>query len=430
MKYFLSAFLFALLLPVLAQDTLQIMQYNLLNYGNYFNDCTTTSNNVNTKNNHLRTIISHVKPDVFTVNELSNTTSYHQMILDQVLNINGENKYRKAVSFNYADSYIVNMLYYNSEKVALYSQDVVFSAVRDIDVFTMYYKAADLAQTRDTIFFTCFVAHLKAGDSDSDATQRAGMVATAMTYIRTHNLPDNMMFMGDFNLYTNQEQAYVNLTYSYNGTRYFYDPIETEGSWNNNSTYKNVHTQSTHGNNVDCFSSGGLDDRFDFIMASGPLLEGGDKMMMLTETYRPLGNDGQHFNKSITDSPTNTSAPGQVIEALYGMSDHLPILVQLKVDANTGIAESNSPITAIRFANPSSGMLPYQVSLSGHGAMDLNVEIYDIFGRKQLSQQVRAMEGSAAGTLNLESLANGFYLFVVLDENNRSESRKFLLNKK
>jgi hypothetical protein len=40
------------------------------------------------------------------------------------------------------------------------------------------------------------------------------------------------------------------------------------------------------------------------------------------------------------------------------------------------------------------------------------------------------MEGSAAGTLNLESLANGFYLFVVLDENNRSESRKFLLNKK
>ena len=104
-------------LSLYSQDTLQVMQYNLLNYGNYTSYCPSSSNNVNTKNVHLKTIINYVKPDIFTVNELSNNTSYHQMILDQVLNSDGETKYRKAVSFNSAESYLVNMLYYNNRKL-------------------------------------------------------------------------------------------------------------------------------------------------------------------------------------------------------------------------------------------------------------------------------------------------------------------------
>jgi len=407
-----------------AQDTIQVMQYNLLNYGNYFGDCTTNSNNVNTKNGHLKTIIDYVKPDIFSVNELSNNTSYHQMILNQVLNTDGVNYYGKAVSFNAADSYIVNMLYFNKNKLALYSQDVVYSAIRDIDVFTLYYKAADLGITYDTAFITCFVAHLKAGSSNSDATKRAGMVASAMTYIRTHDLPENMLFMGDLNLYTSSEQAYTNLTYTYSGTRYFYDPIDQEGDWNNNYSYRHVHTQSTHANNTNCFSSGGLDDRFDFIMATESLLEGTNKMKLLTDTYQPLGNDGEHFNGSITDSPTNTSAPSHVINALYGMSDHLPVLVKLEVDAVLGINDYVSNINSIqlRYLNPQS--LQYTIGLEQ--AQKLKIHIYDIFGRLKLSFTEFSSQALLSGKVDISKLNQGFYLFVVLDENGRKSTTKFI----
>ena len=407
-----------------AQDTIQVMQYNLLNYGNYFGDCTTSSNNVNTKNGHLRTIIDYVKPDIFTVNELSDNTSYHQMILDQVLNTDGVNYYRKAVSFNAADSYIVNMLYFNKNKLALYSQDVVYSAIRDIDVFTLYYKAGDLSVSHDTIFITCFVAHLKAGNSESDASKRAGMVATAMTYIRTHDLPENMLFMGDLNLYTSEEQAYTNLTYTYNGIRYFYDPINQEGAWNNNYSYRYVHTQSTHGNNTNCFSSGGLDDRFDFIMATESLLEGTSKMKLLIDTYHPLGNDGEHFNGSITDSPTNSSAPSNVINALYGMSDHLPILTQIEVEATVGINEEISSITSIQLRNPANLSLHYTIGLSH--AQKLNILVYDIFGRLKIANMASSDQVLYSGSFDISALSQGFYLFVVIDENGRKSTTKFL----
>jgi hypothetical protein len=364
---------------------------------------------------------------MFLLNELSETTTYHQMILDQVLNADGERKYRKAVSFNYANSYIVNMLYFNSEKLALYSQDVVFSAIRDIDVFTLYYKAADLEETRDTIFFTCFVAHLKAGNSDSDASKRAGMVATAMTYIRTHNLPENMMFMGDLNLYNSEEQAYTNLTYNYSGKRYFFDPINREGYWNNNASFSDVHTQSTHSGHTDCFSSGGLDDRFDLIMASESLLNGSDKILMLTDTYQALGNDGQHYNMNINDSPTNTSAPGQVIDALYGMSDHLPVLVKLKVDASLGVDERTSSVHSIRFANPNDGIIDFTLGLDEN--QKIHLEIIDLFGKSQFQRDYLSSEYLISEQINLGHLPSGYYLFVVTDENGYRNNRKFFIKK-
>jgi endonuclease/exonuclease/phosphatase family metal-dependent hydrolase len=410
-----------------SQDTLQVMQYNLLNYGNYTNYCPSSVNNVNTKNIHLRTIIHYVKPDIFTVNELSKATSYHQMILDQVMNENGGNKYRKAVSFNYADSYLVNMLYYNQQKLTLYRQDVAHAAVRDIDVYTLYYNSADLAQTHDTIFITCFVAHLKAGNTESSASKRAGMVSTAMTYIRTHDLPDNMLFMGDFNVYTDNEQAYKNLIYTYSGIQYFYDPINREGSWNNNSSFKDVHTQSTHASKKGCFASGGLDDRFDFIMSSGSLLQGSDGMKLLTNTYHALGNDGQHFNKNINDSPTNTAAPESIINALYHMSDHLPILTKIKVDANVGIDEMVSDISSIRFQNPSKA--DFQISIQLKKPQSVKLEIYDVFGRLMIFKNLNSSNESLTFSLSLNSLADGAYVLKLTDENNLISSRKFILKK-
>jgi exonuclease III len=349
------------------------------------------------------------------------------MILDQVLNTNGVSKYRKAVSFNFANSYIVNQMYYNSEKLALYEQDVVRTIYRDIDVYTLYYKAGDLGETHDTIFLSCFVAHLKAGQDNSDANSRAEMVTDAMDYIRTNDLSDNLLFMGDLNLYTSSEEAYSKLTDTYSGERYFYDPIDREGNWNNNSSYKDVHTQSTHANNVDCFSYGGLDDRFDFILASSDILSGNSGAQMINNSYEALGNDGQHFNKRITDSPTNTSAPADIINALYGMSDHLPVLAKIKVDASLSIKEWNNPIAAIKFKNPNKGSFNLQINLEE--VQTIKISVFDLFGKLRFQNIIEKGSLSIQEQLNLEYLSEGTYLLCIEDELGNRSTRKFFIIK-
>ena len=48
-------------------ETLKVMQYNLLNYGNNTGYCNTTNNNINDKNGYIRTILTAYYPDILTV---------------------------------------------------------------------------------------------------------------------------------------------------------------------------------------------------------------------------------------------------------------------------------------------------------------------------------------------------------------------------
>ena len=59
-----------------AQDTITVMQYNLLEYGNYnsgFADCYETNNNTQRKDECIRTIMDYVEPDILTVCEFGAT---------------------------------------------------------------------------------------------------------------------------------------------------------------------------------------------------------------------------------------------------------------------------------------------------------------------------------------------------------------------
>ena len=73
-------FLALLLAPVFmkAQDTLTVMQYNLLYYGNYntgYASCFETNNNTQLKDECIRTILNYIKPDILTVNEFGATNA-------------------------------------------------------------------------------------------------------------------------------------------------------------------------------------------------------------------------------------------------------------------------------------------------------------------------------------------------------------------
>jgi hypothetical protein len=62
-----------------------------------------------------------------------------------------------------------------------------------------------------------------------------------------------------------------------------------------------------------------------------PAITGTAGLQYITSTYKAVGNDGQHFNRSINEAPENTSAPSNVIDAIFNASDHLPVIAKVRM---------------------------------------------------------------------------------------------------
>lgn len=415
---------FLISLNLVAQDTLTILQYNLLNYGNYTSYCTQTNNNINDKDEYIRTIIDYVKPDIFSVNEISDSPAIHQRLLDSDLNVGGITYFRKADFIKIADSYIVNMLYFNSEKLALHSHTIAQSYIRDIDVYKLYYRSDDLP-AGDTAFIVCIVAHLKSSSGNDNEEKRRTMVNNTMYYLDDNNINSNQLFMGDFNIYTSTEHAYQLLLNYTNPELNFYDPINTPGSWHNNSYYSNIHTQSTHSDQNGCAASGGMDDRFDFILASDNIIQGSNSVKYIDGSYLTIGQDGEHFNQSINASPTNLSAPANVIDALYGNSDHLPISIKLRIDKTLGLPIiQQTSISNIYINNPVDEIL--ELSIYVNTVTNIKSEIMNISGLVVFTNESRVSSGKNIIEYNLKRLPAGIYIAVFTDEENTRIVRKIV----
>jgi endonuclease/exonuclease/phosphatase family metal-dependent hydrolase len=308
------------------------MSYNLLNF---------PTNGIVDRDDTLRKIVQYEQPDVLLVCELNSLGGAND-ILNNSLNVYGTTKYQRAnyVSNQSSSNNLQNMAFYNSEKLTLYSQDVLTTTARDISEYIFYYNSPYLAQHNDTIFIDFYVAHLKASQGGSNAVQRYQEVKVFTDYIDTKPTDRNRIFCGDLNLYNSSETAYQELINA--GTYKMVDPINQPGTWHNNSSFTSIHTQSTRLANIgDSGSSGGLDDRFDFILISENIDNVVDSVSYINNTYKVIGNDGNHFNQSLLNG-TNTSVPDSVLYALYYMSDHLPIRLKLKIEA--GVAQVTPPV--------------------------------------------------------------------------------------
>ena len=373
-----------------AQDTLRMMQYNLMYYteNSGVSDCNPTTNNLNQKDANLRTIFEYVMPDVFCVNEIGSNVMYADRILDNVININGRDYYRHGPLTNYSGGYIAHMIFYNSRKLTLYSNTFITTAYRDINGYTMYYNSPDLAGG-DTVFITFWIAHLKAGNYDDNIAARLVQTQRLMNRIATSGAPGNYVFSGDLNLYGAEEPSYQELINYSNSLYRFYDPIDREGHWNNNSMFADIHTQSTHSSSTDCFSSGGMDDRFDLILVSPYVFYGSQNVQVLPETYHALGQDGNRFNGSIV-SPQNNSIPTNVAQALYNQSDHLPVIAEFAIDATVGIAERTNDFL-YKVVNPVRDNLDIYI----HGILpdQYTIEILSIDGKCLATYKETLSEG-------------------------------------
>ena len=315
------------------QETLKIMYYNLLTFPQ------TQPDRIDT----LKKITAHVQPDVFVVNEL-NSFSGGVQILNNALNTGGVQYFASAIFYDGPDT--DNLLFYNSNKLGLVSQHQIPTDLRDISEYILFYKDPNLSTSLDTTYLYFYSVHLKAGSQQGDMALRYQEAQDFNDYLIANNRNHNLFIGGDFNIYNNAELACQEILNG--GSVNLIDPVNKMGDWHNNIGYQSYHTQSTRSSTggYGGGSSGGMDDRFDFIFISPDLVSGSSGAQYLDDSYETVGQDGQHFNGDI-NIPANNAVPAAIASALFYMSDHLPVSMEILIGGDVGVVSFDDVISRV-----------------------------------------------------------------------------------
>jgi autotransporter-associated beta strand protein len=216
-----------------------------------------------------------------------------------------------------------------------------------------------------TADFYVYASHFKASNTSSDATRRN--VEAKANRVDMDALGDgvNAIQLGDLNLYNATDPSFQTLTAA--GAGQLFDPVNSVGAWSGNSAFSAVHTQSPattayFGGQV----TGGIDDRFDFQLTTGELLDGRG-MDCLANSYWAFGNTNTHSMKGAvtTGSPSALQAllPGYtladattVLTNLSRVTDHLPVVADYQLPAKMSASLAALPATIIRGASVSANL--------------------------------------------------------------------------
>lgn len=223
---------------------------------------------------------------------------------------------------------------------------------------TMRYKVKPVGYD-DSAAFYLYNSHYKAsqGSDSPGATPNATRRLSEATAIRSNSDAlgegTHAIYAGDHNFYDfdADEPAFGVLTASGNGQAF--DPVNRVGTWHNNMSFKDVHTQSPtttsrYGGQV----TGGLDDRFDFQLVTNEFLDG-EGLSYIPGTYHTFGNNGTTYNTDV-DSGLNTypftfvpfdaqRTRRDLMTALASVSDHLPVVADYQIPAIMGVQVAAIP---------------------------------------------------------------------------------------
>lgn len=324
------------------QTNIRAMFYNTLNYNSDAQSQNRTP--------YLRTILEEVAPDLFMVCELKNEIASNYLFENAVLLAN--NNFNKA-EFKNSESPatgLLQMVYYNSEKLELVYNEVIPTDIRDINHYTFNIKS-DQEEVPTKI--EVFVTHLKASRSASNMQKRLASIDIFTREL--DRLPENshVLFAGDFNFYTSNEPGFQKIidennsipiidpidrlcpTFPDDGINYFNeDNYDAMYFWNN-SSFSDVHSQSTRNSEVNGDGAGGgMDDRFDFIMMSKNFTTS-NKLIYIEGSYKTIGNNTNCYNSYVSNSNCFGTYTQELRNALYYFSDHLPISIDLEFKNNS-----------------------------------------------------------------------------------------------
>ena len=362
-----------------AQDTVRLMTYNILNYPYV----------AATRADTLLVIIDDVLPDIFIVNELQNNTGANT-ILNIALNNNGRSNYSKAIFYNGTDS--DNMCFYDDTKFGLASQKQIGTSIRDISEYVLYWKGN--LPTSDTIFFNVYSVHLKASSGATNEAQRFAEAQILKARLDLKGGPENTFVGGDFNIYGDFEAAFTEIISG--GTTDLYDPINSAGNWHINPAYADIHTQAT--GSINGGSGGGLDDRFDFFFVTDDVMNGDNGVKYIDNTYKAYGQDGNRYNSNLNVWPANTVVSPAIASALYNMSDHLPVIMDVVIDPSLNIEVTNKKDWKFFYSESRN-----EIDFNSSGIeQQLRIQITDILGKQVKQKEIKHVSDAALSTANLK----------------------------
>ena len=220
-------------------------------------------------------------------------------------------------------------LYYRTDKlgeVVSAHADIATGASRNSDRWLLTLNGYTSTAAR----FYVYSSHLKASNTSADASERNTGAIALRNNANALGAGQHIVFLGDYNLYTNGEAAYATMTAA--GNAQCVDPLGSADWVGAANAIK--HTQSPR-DVSGTLIGGGVDDRFDFQFSTLELNDG-DGLSLIPGSYRTFGNDGNHYNLAI-NAGNNTYYPGDVAgsnalaDMLFDASDHLPLVADYQV---------------------------------------------------------------------------------------------------
>jgi hypothetical protein len=305
------------------KDTIRILQYNILRFpeGN------------SQKAPLFRPIVNYLQPDLIGLNELTEASAIDSLkkyvFNDSVF----------GVTNWIQEGELMGAMFYRKSKLRLASQFPIQTSPRFTNVYRFYSTNQNFESYPDTVWMTNMLVHFKSSQGSDNENLRAQQAADIRIYANNRHPSNNFILQGDLNLYSSDEPAWQNLRAD--GQAQFVDFINREGDWSNNINFADVHTQSPRTASFDLGVTGGMDDRFDFILGTRFVRDGNYGLQYIEDSYSTPGNDGAHYNTSILANPPNTSAPDSVIQALHDLADHLPVMAAFEFDYSAGFNAVN-----------------------------------------------------------------------------------------
>jgi hypothetical protein len=219
----------------------------------------------------------------------------------------------------------------------------------------------------DSAAFYLYNSHFRASEGAANVADRLAEANSIRINADALGEGTHAILAGDLNIYRSSESPWGRMTEA--GAGRFQDPINRIGSWHENLSYADVHTQSpTVLSRFGGQAPSGMDDRFDFQLVTDEFLDS-EGMSYISGTYRAFGNNGTTYNSDI-DSGTNTypfdgiaftpmNPRSALLTAIATSSDHIPVIADYRIPAKMGVQVASIPPT---------------VSLAAQVAIDVFIE--------------------------------------------------------
>ncbi len=405
-----------------AQTRFKTMFLNLLEFS--------TSLDSRQRTPHIKTILDDVNPDLFMVCELMNEPGSELLYEEAILPHNASFSKADFVTSQSPATGLHQMVYYNSDKLELTASTVIPTDTRDINHYTFLLLTETSAD--NPLYLDVFVTHLKASTGDDN---RAKRLASATKFVEALNsLPTDrhVLFSGDFNFYTSNEEGYQSII-NPNNAIVMVDPINrpcpefpNDGVdyfnttnynatyfWNNDS-FQDIHTQSTRTTNSglidDDGATGGMDDRFDFIMLSNNFNTSND-LYYVDDSYKAIGNNGNCYNSYANNTNCSGDFSQDLRDAVIEASDHLPVVLEIETrDDALSTTETSNSVSII-----DSNFITNELQLNFNTVNVRNIYIYNQLGQLISDTDVNTTKV----TLDINYLAKGLY-FLRTDKHQRA----------